>query len=73
MFGEENKEERARSEIGDLARREGGVLDLIFKVEYSAVTLPAGTPPDVVSAWIRLGSQGLKDIATIERWLDLDE
>lgn len=73
MFGQESKEEAAKTEVSDLAVREGGVLDLIFKVEYSAVTLPAGTPPEVVSAWIRLGSQGVKDIDTIERWLDLNE
>jgi hypothetical protein len=62
----------ALSQISSMARREGGLVSLIFEVELSPALLPENTPADIVSAWIRL-QQAAKDIRLIEKRLNLDE
>lgn len=68
----EKRAEAARKEVAELVAREG-LLNLIFEVEYKPVMLPEGTPPEVVSAWLRLSTQGVKDVDTIRKWVGDDD
>ena len=47
-----------------------GIVPLITSID--PVLLPDNTPVEVISAWIRLHDQGVKDIKTIESWLGND-
>lgn len=65
------KEDLALAELSAMVTREGGLTELIFKVELSPALLPEGTPAEIVSAWIRL-QHAAKDLELITKRLNLD-
>lgn len=66
------KADLALVELSAMVVREGGLTELVFECELPPTQLPENTPPDIVSAWIRL-QHAAKDLDLIERQLKLDE
>ncbi len=58
-----------RQELRAKAWEKNGIETLILDYGLSAVFLPEDAPPEVKCAWLRLQTQGRKDMRIIERWL----
>ena len=48
-----------------------GIVKVFTRID--TVLLPDDAPDEVVSAWLRLHGQGVRDIKTVEDWLNNDK
>lgn len=53
--------------------RERGVFEYIYYMQANPVLLPEDAPAEVKCAWMRLYSQGSKDVQIIDKWLATEE